>query len=175
MWLLIHLRIICRFVSTILNELVHQCTHKCIIHTHPCNTQTCTFTHNHHAHIHTLHDVHVGWILSSVCCKPRGSWQGCGEAPSGWGYSRPAEQGGKLCSSVNCSVMYSNSLYTKYSTLYSRECKVQRAYPTDNRCCYAWENKLICVQEACTFSGLGTYIGLRMLISNILACYRHVP
>ena len=71
--------------------------------------------------------------------------------------------------------MYSNALYTKYSTQYSRECKVQRAYPTDNRCWYVWENKLICVQEACTFSGLGTYIGLRMLISNILACYRHVP
>ena len=32
-----------------------------------------------------------------------------------------------LCSSVNCSVMYSNSLYTKYSTQYSRENKVQRA------------------------------------------------
>ena len=71
------------------------------IHTQPCTT-------------HTHHHVHAGWILSSVCCEPERSLQGCGEAPSGWGYSRPAEQGGKSCSSVNCSVMYS-TLSTPHS------------------------------------------------------------
>ena len=123
----------CRFVSTILNALTQMLT-QLYLYTQPYIHTTHTTNHTQPPRTHTLHDVHIEWILSSLYCKPGGSLQGCGEAPSGWGYSRPAEQGGKLCSSVNCSVMYSNALYTKYSTQYSRECKVQRAYPTDNRC-----------------------------------------
>ena len=65
---------------------------------------------------HTQHHVHAEWRQSSLYCKPEGSWQDCGDAASGWGYSRPADQGGKLLfvllSLVLCHAQY--SLYTKH-------------------------------------------------------------
>ena len=83
------------------NAHVHTTTHTCT-----CNTQICMYIYAHdtaHAHMHTQHHVHAGWSRSSPWCKPGGSWQDCGDAPSGWGYSRPAEQG-VICSSVTCVV-----------------------------------------------------------------------
>ena len=144
------------------NAHVHTTTHACT-----CNTQICMYIYVHnttHTHMHTQHHVHAGWNQFSLYCKPRGSWQGCGEAPSGWGYSRPAEEGGKLCSSVNCSVMY--SIHCALSIPHNipvnikfRE-HIQQIIGAD-----VLGKKLICALEACTFSGLGTFfiIGQRIL------------
>ena len=93
---------------------------------------TYTHTHTHtHTQTHLHHHAHAGWILSSVWCEPEGAWQGCGDAPSGWGYSRPAEQGGKLFMSL-----------VVYHAMYSIQCttfKDYKAYPTNDQYWYAWE------------------------------------
>ena len=95
----------CKIVSTILKALTlmnaHTNTH---VHT---TSHPCTFTHTSHTHVHTRHHVHAGWIQSSLYCKPAGSRQDCGDAPSGWGYSRPAEQGGRLFFCHLCRAMCS--------------------------------------------------------------------
>ena len=71
-----------------------------------------------HTHMHTQHHVHTGWRLPSIFCKPEGSLQDCGDATSGWGYSRPGGQGGRLLLFVHLSLVLCHthySLYTKYT------------------------------------------------------------
>ena len=97
-----------RHSHTWMHTLMHMYTQP-HTHAHATHKYTCTFTNtmpHTHTHMHTYHHVHAGWSQFSLYCKPEWSWQDCGDAPSGWGYSRPADQGGKSCSSVNCSVMY---------------------------------------------------------------------
>ena len=87
-------------------------------HTHTQHTNMyihMQLPHTHtHTYIHTHHHVHTGWIISSYCCEPGGAWRDCREAPSGWGYSRPEEQGGKLLLSAHLVFHMQYSLYTKY-------------------------------------------------------------
>ena len=100
------------------NGHVHTTTHICTCNT---NMHVHLRIQNHtHTHMHKQHHVHAGWILSSLYFKPGGAWQDSGDVPSGWGYSRPAEQGGKLLfallSLMLCHSHY--SLYTKYHTTF---------------------------------------------------------
>jgi len=115
-----------RHLHTWMHTLMYMYTqpHK---HAHATQKYGGTFTDTTpHTHMHAQHHVHTGWILSSPRCKPGRSWQDCGHTPSGWGYSRPAEQGRKL---FFC-------------------------HKTVNCCLHALENQTICALEACTFSAL---------------------
>ena len=85
-WLLIHVRTLVNlyppFWSTMAHSNAH--THTTIHNLHVTHKYACIFMHT---------TPHTGWILSSPYCKHNGSWQYCGDSPSGWDYSRPAEQG----------------------------------------------------------------------------------
>ena len=101
----------CRFVSTVRKALTHMNAHinahvHTTTHTCTCNTQICMYIYATHTHMHTQHHVQTGWILYSLYCKPARSWQDCGDAPSGWGYSRLAKQGGKLFFCHLCCAMH---------------------------------------------------------------------
>ena len=64
-----------------------------------CESQPHTHTHPvtpTHAHTHAHMCIHTGGILTTSSRQCGGVWQDCGDAPSGWGYSGPAKQGGGM-------------------------------------------------------------------------------
>ena len=104
----------------VLDNLLFTCLYACIILVHKYwYLSSSMYTQLPHTHTH--HHVHTGWIISSYCCKPGGASQNCRETPSGWGNSRPAEQGGKLLLVVHLSLVVFHvqySLCTKYHTTF---------------------------------------------------------
>ena len=159
----------CRFVSTIRNALTHMNAHtNALVHMHNHTPCTCN----------TQHHVPTGWILSSLFCKPAGSWQDCGDAASGWGYSRPAEQGGKVLFvllSLGCAMRIIHC--TLSTTQHSGKWESHRTYPTHSHLLIcSRESNHLCIGSMTVYlvHGLGTCFfqkfGLRVLVWDQNSC-----
>ena len=123
------------------------CTHPC-----SCNTQTCMYIQTQPPHVHTQHHLHIGWIISSLYCKPGGAWQGCGDTPSGWGYSRPAVEGGGLSLFVHLSLVVYHVWYSLYTKYYTTVRRIWRTENISNGATADMDGWISCALKACSYT-----------------------
>ena len=145
----------CRFVSTIQKALIHMnaqtnahvhtTTHMHMQHTN-MHVHLCTTPHTHHHACPRRMDTVLCMLQARRVMT--GLWRCSFRLGLQWTCKTRCKI--VICSSVTCVVPC--ALFIVHLVPHNSQRNTYECQKTDNCCCYALENQIICALEACTFS-----------------------